>query len=115
MSVEGADAGEYLEVKSSMSDARLARNRGVLRERGATVGFGFGDRAPASGTPSTRTCCTGPGRTAPMPARTEQALLQAYTARGRTRLTRLASEAGPDTTETAGAERGPPDRRGARG
>ena len=45
MAAEGADAAQYLKSKYGMSDAQLAHNRGVLRERGAAVGFAFGDRA----------------------------------------------------------------------
>ncbi len=44
MATEGADAGDYLKAKYGMSDAQLAHNRGVLRERGAAVGFAFGER-----------------------------------------------------------------------
>jgi len=44
MTAEGADAADYLKAKYGMSDAQLAHNRGVLRERGAAVGFAFGDR-----------------------------------------------------------------------
>ena len=44
MAAEGADAAEYLRNKYGMSEAQLAQNRGVLRERGAAVGFVFGDR-----------------------------------------------------------------------
>ena len=40
----GADAGEYLRAKYGMSETQLAHNRGVIRERGAAVGFAFGDR-----------------------------------------------------------------------
>ena len=45
MGAEGADAGVYLKNKYGMSDAQLAQSRGVIRERGAAVGFAFGDRA----------------------------------------------------------------------
>jgi predicted DsbA family dithiol-disulfide isomerase len=45
MAAEGADAGEYLKAKYGMGDAQLARNRAAIRERGAAVGFEFGDRA----------------------------------------------------------------------
>jgi len=45
MAAEGADAGEYLKAKYGMGDAQLAQNRSVIRERGAAVGFAFGDRA----------------------------------------------------------------------
>jgi predicted DsbA family dithiol-disulfide isomerase len=44
MAAAGADAAEYLKGKYGMSDAQLAHNRGVLRERGAAVGFAFGER-----------------------------------------------------------------------
>ncbi len=44
MAAGGADAGEYLKAKYGMSDAQLAHNRGVIRERGAAVGFAFGER-----------------------------------------------------------------------
>ena len=45
MEAAGADAGDYLKAKYGMGDAQLAQNRNVLRERGAAVGFAFGDRA----------------------------------------------------------------------
>ena len=45
MAPEGANAADYLKGKYGMSDAQLAHNRGVLRDRGAAVGFTFGDRA----------------------------------------------------------------------
>jgi len=45
MVAEGADAGVYLKNKYGMSDAQLAQSRGAIRERGAAVGFVFGDRA----------------------------------------------------------------------
>ena len=44
MAPEGADAGEYLKAKYGMGDEQLAKNRAVIRERGAAVGFVFGDR-----------------------------------------------------------------------
>ena len=44
MEPAGADAGEYLRAKYGMSETQLAHNRGVIRERGAAVGFAFGDR-----------------------------------------------------------------------
>lgn len=44
MAAEGADAGEYLKAKYDMGDEQLAANRAHLRERGAAVGFNFGDR-----------------------------------------------------------------------
>ena len=44
MAAVGADAGDYLKAKYGMGDEQLVRNRAVLRERGAAVGFDFGDR-----------------------------------------------------------------------
>ncbi len=44
MAAEGADARDYLKAKYGMSDTQLAHNRGVLHERGAAVGFAFGER-----------------------------------------------------------------------
>ncbi len=44
MDPAGADAGEYLKAKYGMGDEQLAHNRSVIRERGAAVGFQFGDR-----------------------------------------------------------------------
>jgi predicted DsbA family dithiol-disulfide isomerase len=41
---EGADAAEYLRAKYNLSPEQLARNRGHIRERGAEVGFEFGER-----------------------------------------------------------------------
>ena len=44
MDAAGADAAEYLKAKYGMSDAQLAQNRRVITDRGAAVGFTFGDR-----------------------------------------------------------------------
>lgn len=44
LAAEGADAAAYLKAKYGMGDAQLARNRVHLRERGAEVGFAFGER-----------------------------------------------------------------------
>ena len=44
MGAEGADAAAYLKAKYGMGDEQLAANRAHLRERGAAVGFQFGDR-----------------------------------------------------------------------
>ncbi len=44
MAAEGADAAEYMRAKYGMSEAQLAQNRAHLRQRGAEVGFAFGDR-----------------------------------------------------------------------
>ena len=42
---EGADAADYLRAKYGMGAEQLARNRAHIRERGAEVGFEFGERA----------------------------------------------------------------------
>ncbi len=107
MPVEGADAGEYLKVKYGMSDAQLARNRGVLHERGAAVGFGFGDRARVWNTFDAHRLLHWAGlHSADAQRALKHALLQAYHGEGQNPsdpqlLTRLAREAGLDTTETA--------------
>jgi predicted DsbA family dithiol-disulfide isomerase len=44
MPAEGADAAQYLQAKYGMDAEQLAANRRVIRERGAAVGFEFGDR-----------------------------------------------------------------------
>ena len=42
---EGADAAEYLRAKYGLSPEQLAKNRANIRDRGAAVGFDFGERA----------------------------------------------------------------------
>jgi predicted DsbA family dithiol-disulfide isomerase len=44
MGAEGADAAEYLIAKYGMSRERLAESRKRIAERGAAVGFTFGER-----------------------------------------------------------------------
>jgi len=45
MSPEGEDATEHLSRKYGLTPEQLDRNRAGIRERGAAVGFQFGDRA----------------------------------------------------------------------
>jgi len=45
MPAEGADAATYLKNKYGMDDAQLAAARSNIRQRGADVGFTFGERA----------------------------------------------------------------------
>ena len=105
MPVEGADASEYLKAKYGMSDAQLARNRGVLHERGAAVGFGFGDRVRVWNTFDAHRLLHWAGlHSADAQRALKHALLQAYHGEGQNPsdpqlLTRLAGEAGLDTTE----------------
>ena len=42
---EGADAAEYLRAKYGLSPEQLAKNCVNIRDRGAAVGFAFGERA----------------------------------------------------------------------
>lgn len=42
---DGEDAAAHLKAKYGMSDAQLAAARATLRERGAAVGFEFGERS----------------------------------------------------------------------
>jgi predicted DsbA family dithiol-disulfide isomerase len=42
---EGSDAAAYLRAKYGLSAEQLARNRENIRQRGAAVGFDFGERA----------------------------------------------------------------------
>ena len=44
LSAEGEDTAEYIARKYGASPEQLAKNRAVIRERGAEVGFAFGDR-----------------------------------------------------------------------
>ena len=48
MPPEGADAAAFLRAKYGMNAAQLAESRRVLHERGAAVGFVFGERAHVS-------------------------------------------------------------------
>ena len=107
MPAEGADAGEYLKAKYGMSDAELARNRGVLHERGAAVGFDFGERVRVWNTFDAHRLLHWAGlHSADAQRALKHALLQAYHGDGQNPsdpqlLTRLAGEAGLDTAEAA--------------
>ena len=107
MPAEGADAGEYLKAKYGMSDAQLARNRAVIHERGAAVGFGFGDRARVWNTFDAHRLLHWAGLSSADAQRAlKHALLQAYHGDGQNPsdpqlLTRLAGAAGLDTTAAA--------------
>ena len=86
MAPEGADAGEYLRGKYGMSEAQLAQNRVVLRERGAAVGFSFGDRARVWNTFDAHRLLHWaglPGQPAQAQRELKHALLRAYHGEGR--------------------------------
>jgi predicted DsbA family dithiol-disulfide isomerase len=44
MPAEGADTVEYLSKKYGIDEAQIRRNQQAIRERGAAVGFAFGER-----------------------------------------------------------------------
>ncbi len=105
MAAEGADAGEYLKAKYGMGDAQLAQNRSVIRERGAAVGFAFGDRVRVWNTFDAHRLLHWAGlHSADAQRALKHAMLQAYHGDGLNPsdpvlLARLAGEAGLDATE----------------
>lgn len=107
MAAEGADAGEYLKAKYGMSDTQLAQNRGVLRERGAAVGFAFGERSRVWNTFDAHRLLHWAGlQGGDAQRQLKHALLTAYHGEGLNPsdpqlLARLAGEAGLDASEAA--------------
>ena len=107
MAAEGADAGDYLKAKYGMTDAQLAHNRGVLRDRGAAVGFVFGDRARVWNTFDAHRLLHWAGlQGADLQRALKHALLQAYHGEGRNPgahdvLLQLAAAVGLDAAEAA--------------
>jgi predicted DsbA family dithiol-disulfide isomerase len=107
MAAEGANAADYLKAKYGMGDAQLAQNRAVIRERGASVGFTFGDRAHVWNTFDAHRLLHWAGLQGPTQQRAlKHALLQAYHGEGRNPgahdvLLDLAAQVGLDTTEAA--------------
>ena len=85
MSAEGADAAAYLKAKYGLSDAQLAQNRAVIRERGAAVGFGFGERVRVWNTFDAHRLLHWAGLAGPEGSQRalKHALLQAYHGDGR--------------------------------
>ena len=82
----GADAGEYLKAKYGMGDEQLAHNRAVIRERGAAVGFSFGDRVRVWNTFDAHRLlhwAAEPGQPEGAQRALKHALLQAYHGEGR--------------------------------
>ena len=107
MASEGADAGEYLRAKYGMGDAQLAHNRAVIRERGAAVGFAFGDRVRVWNTFDAHRLLHWAGlQGAGLQRALKHALLQAYHGEGRNPgahdvLLALAGAVGLDAAEAA--------------
>jgi predicted DsbA family dithiol-disulfide isomerase len=84
MAAEGADAGEYLRNKYGMSEAQLAQARSNIRERGAAVGFAFGERARVWNTFDAHRLLHWAGlQSATQQRALKHALLQAYHGDGR--------------------------------
>ena len=107
MAAEGADAGDYLKAKYGMSDAQLAHNRSVIRERGAAVGFAFGDRLRVWNTFDAHRLLHWAGlHSLDQQRALKHALLTAYHGQGRNPgapdvLLELATTVGLDATEAA--------------
>jgi predicted DsbA family dithiol-disulfide isomerase len=107
MEREGADAAQYLKAKYGMDDMTLARNRATIRERGAAVGFAFGERLRVWNTFDAHRLLHWAGtRSAAAQRALKHALLQAYHGDGRNPgeravLIELAATSGLDATEAA--------------
>ena len=107
MAAEGADAGDYLKAKYGMGDAQLAHNRSLIRERGAAVGFVFGDRARVWNTFDAHRLLHWAGlQGADIQRALKHALLKAYHGEGRNPgaqdvLLELAAAVGLGTTDAA--------------
>jgi predicted DsbA family dithiol-disulfide isomerase len=109
MDAAGADARAYLKAKYGMDDAQLAQNRSVIRERGAAVGFTFGDRPWVWNTFDAHRLLHWAGLQSEVPGAQralKHALLQAYHGEGRNPgatevLLELAGAAGLDTAAAA--------------
>jgi predicted DsbA family dithiol-disulfide isomerase len=107
MAPEGADAAAYLKAKYGMSDAQLAQNRAVIRERGTAVGFAFGERAHVWNTFDAHRLLHWAGQQGAAQQRAlKHALLQAYHGQGRNPgapevLLDLAAQVGLDVAQAA--------------
>ena len=107
MAAEGADAAAYLKAKYGMGDEQLAANRAHLRERGAAVGFQFGDRVRVWNTFDAHRLLHWAGlHGGDAQRKLKHALLQAYHAEGRNPaahevLQELAAAAGLDPQAAA--------------
>ena len=85
MAPEGADAAEYLIAKYGMSREQLAVNRQRIAERGAAVGFTFGERKHVWNTFDAHRLLYWAGVEGPSGSQhaLKKALLQAYHGEGR--------------------------------
>jgi len=105
MGAEGADAAEYLIAKYGMSREQLAENRKRIAERGAAVGFSFGERKHVWNTFDAHRLLCWAGVEGPPGSQhaLKKALLQAYHGEGRNPgahdvLLELATAVGLDAT-----------------
>lgn len=84
MGPEGADAVQYLSSKYGIGPEQIARNQGVIRERGAAEGFTFGTRARVWNTFDAHRLLHWAGLQGADRARAlKRALLEAYHGQGR--------------------------------
>lgn len=84
MAAEGEDADEHLARKYGLDAAQLAQNREVLRQRGADVGFTFGQRGKVVNTFDAHRLLHWAGEQSPGLQRAlKHALLRAYFTDGR--------------------------------
>jgi predicted DsbA family dithiol-disulfide isomerase len=102
MPAEGKDASEYLARKYGLTAEQVAQNRRLIAERGAAVGFAFGERARVWNTFDAHRLLHWAGlQGAFFQRELKRALLRAYHGRGenpgaRDVLLRLAGEVGLD-------------------
>jgi predicted DsbA family dithiol-disulfide isomerase len=108
MPPEGADTVEYLRAKYGLDAEQIARNQATLRERGAAVGFVFGERKRVWNTFDAHRLLHWAGTEGPPGAQRalEHALLHAYHGEGRNPgahdvLLELAGAIGLDTARAA--------------
>jgi predicted DsbA family dithiol-disulfide isomerase len=107
MGAEGADTVAYLGAKYGIGAEQIRRNQVAIRERGAAVGFAFGERSRVWNTFDAHRLLHWAGLPGPAPQRAlKRALLQAYHGEGRNPAARevlleAAAAAGLDATEAA--------------
>jgi predicted DsbA family dithiol-disulfide isomerase len=108
MAAAGADAVEYLSNKYGINAEQIAQNQAVIRQRGADVGFRFGDRTRVWNTFDAHRLLTWAGTVGgDAQRRLKHALLQAYHGDGRnpgdrTVLLDLCGQLGLDVEAAAG-------------
>jgi predicted DsbA family dithiol-disulfide isomerase len=107
MGPEGEDAGEHLSRKYGLTPEQLQRNRQTLREKGAAVGFTFGERPRVWNTFDAHRLLHWAGlQSAEAQRALKHALLRAYHGRAenpsdRAVLLKCAAEAGLDASQAA--------------